>query len=76
MRPEVLGDLWGSVVQPLSADFRGLKLTHNGAHVLDRVPGAQKLQCEVFSTLLLGIAESYCTHLPDSSARLLEAITG
>jgi transposase-like protein len=63
------------ITDKLNADFRGLKLTHNGAHVLDGVPGTQKLQCEVFSPLPLGIAESHCTRLPGSSARLLEAMT-
>jgi hypothetical protein len=40
----------------ISSDFRGLKLTHNGASILDGVPGTRKLQCEVFSLLPLGIA--------------------
>src|SRR6266516_1382680 len=53
-----------------SADFRGLKLTHNSAHVLDGVPGTRKLPCEVFSPLPLGLAESHCTRLPGSSARI------
>ena len=57
-----------------NADFRGLKLTHNGAHVLDGVPGTRKFPCEVFSPLPLGIAESHCTHLPGSSARPLKAL--
>ena len=39
-----------------NADFRGLKFTHNGANILDGVPGTRKLQCEVFSLLPLGIA--------------------
>src|SRR6266545_447061 len=40
----------------INADFRGLKFTHNGANILDGVPGTRKLQCEVFSLLPLGIA--------------------
>jgi hypothetical protein len=56
------------------ADFRRLKLTHNGTQVRDRIPGTRKLQCEVFSPLSLGIAESYCIRLPDSSAKPLEAM--
>ena len=57
-----------------NADFRRLKFTHNGAHVLDGVPGTRKLQCEVFFPLPLGIAESHCIRLPGSSARPLEAM--
>jgi hypothetical protein len=57
-----------------NADFRRLKFTHNGAHVLNGVPGTRKLKCEVFSPLPLGIAESHCIRLPCSSARPLEAM--
>ena len=36
-------------------DFRGLRLTHNGANALDRITGTQKLHCEVFFLLPLAI---------------------
>jgi hypothetical protein len=62
------------VGKQMIADFRGLKFTHNGSQVLDGVPCTRKLQCEVFSPLSLGIAESYYTCLPGSSARPLEAM--
>jgi hypothetical protein len=58
----------------ISADFRELKFTHTGAHVLDEVPDTRKRQCEVFSPLPLDIAESYCIRLLGSSARPLEAM--
>src|SRR5438128_10594632 len=32
----------------MNADFRRLKFTHNGTHVLDEVTDTRKLQCEVF----------------------------
>ena len=64
----------GARIPSFIADFRGLKFTHNGVHVLDGVPGTHKLQCEVFSPLPLGIAESHCIRLPSSFARPLEAI--
>ena len=66
-----LFDMEGS---SLNADFRELKFTHNGIHVLDGVPGMRKLQCEVFSPLSLDIAGSYCRRLPGSSAWPLEAM--
>ena len=53
----------------INADFRGLKLTHNGVSVLDGVTGTRKRHCEVFFPLPLAIAESHCTRLPGSSAR-------
>jgi hypothetical protein len=56
------------------ADFRGLKLTHNGAHDLDGVSGTRKPHCEVFFHCPWPFVESHCTHLPDSSARPLEAM--
>jgi hypothetical protein len=61
--------------EPLSAfnpDFRGLKLTHNGANVLDGTTGTRKLHCEVFFPLPLAITESHCTCLLGSSVRPLE----
>src|SRR6266478_3277359 len=67
-------DVERQVLQDFIADFRRLKFTHNGAQVLDGVPGTRKLQCEVFSLLPLGIAESHYTRLPGSSARPLEAM--
>jgi hypothetical protein len=33
----------------ITAAFRGLKLTHHGAHVRDKAPDTRKLHCEVFS---------------------------
>jgi hypothetical protein len=56
------------------ADFRRLKFTHNGTHVLDEVPDTRKLQCEVFFPLPLTIAESHCTRLSGSSVRSREAL--
>jgi hypothetical protein len=56
------------------ADFRRLKFTHNGTHVLAEVPDTRKLQCEVFFPLPLTIAESHCTRLSGSSVRLREAM--
>jgi len=58
----------------MNADFRELKFTHNGIHVLDAVPGTRKLQCEVFFPLSLGNAESHCTRLPGRSALPLETM--
>jgi hypothetical protein len=58
----------------INADFRRLKFTHNDAHVLKGVPGTRQLQCEVFSPLPLGIAESHCIRLPGSFARPLKAM--
>jgi hypothetical protein len=56
------------------ADFRRLKFTHNGTHVLDEVTDTRKLQCEVFFPLPLTIAESHCTRLSGSSVRFREAM--
>src|SRR4029450_6964844 len=58
----------------LIADFRRLKFTHNGTHVLDEVTDTRKLQCEVFFPLPLTIAESHCTRLSGSSVRFREAM--
>src|SRR5262249_27930353 len=58
----------------INADFRRLKFTHNGTHVLDEVTGTRKLQCEVFFPLPLTIAESHCTRLSGSSVRFREAM--
>ena len=58
----------------MNADFRRLKFTHNGTHVLDEVTDTRKLQCEVFFLLPLIIAESHCTRLSGSSVRFREAM--
>src|SRR4029434_4976133 len=56
------------------ADFRRLKFTHNGTHVLDEVTDTRKLQCEVFFPLSLTIAQSHYTRLSGSSVRCREAM--
>jgi hypothetical protein len=61
-----------TIIAPVTPDFRGLKLTHNGANVLDGITGTRKLHCEVFFPVPLAIAKSYCTRLLGSSARPLE----
>src|SRR5262249_36659987 len=38
-----VGELFSS--RTIIADFRRLKFTHNGTHVLDEVTGTRKLQC-------------------------------
>jgi DNA invertase Pin-like site-specific DNA recombinase len=58
----------------MTADFRRLKFTHNGTHVLDEVTDTRKLQCEVFFPLPLTIAESHGTLLSGSSVRFREAM--
>ena len=54
------------------ADFRELKFTHNSIHVLDGIPGIRKLQCEVFSPVVLG----HCGVLLQTSARQLCIVSG
>ena len=52
----------------LIADFRRLKVTHKGAHVLDGVTDTRKLYCEVFFRCLWSlqkvIALAYHAALP------------
>jgi hypothetical protein len=56
----------------MNADFRRLKLSPNGTHVLDEIPGTRKRQCEVFSPLPLSIVGIHCTCLPRQLCQVSE----